>query len=349
MAEWKKILLTPNDTLELAIELLQKGGFRIALVADSQRKLVGTVTDGDIRRALIDKLTMTSQVKLIMNPNPISVSNKVENKDILALMTDQDILHMPIIDENGILCGLETLQHLIETPKHDNPIFLMAGGFGTRLHPLTKNVPKPLLKLSGKPILETIIEQFKLYGFHDFYISTHFESNQIQEYFNNGESQSISITYLHEDVPLGTAGSLGLLDKNKLLDLPLIVMNSDLLTKVDFNELLSFHNSQGGDATMCVREHSFQVPYGVVKTKSHQVISIEEKPTHKFFVNAGIYVLNPSILDDLDGKTYLDMPNLLEQKIKSGKINMFPLHEYWLDIGQMEHFEQAQKDSQKLF
>ena len=128
--------------------------------------------------------------------------------------------------------GLETLQHLIETPKHDNPIFLMAGGFGTRLHPLTKNVPKPLLKLSGKPILETIIEQFKLYGFHDFYISTHFESNQIQEYFNNGESQSISITYLHEDVPLGTAGSLGLLDKNKLQDLPLIVMNSDLLTKV---------------------------------------------------------------------------------------------------------------------
>jgi len=349
MFKFQKILIAPEDTLEHAINILHEGGYRIALVVDEYGKLLGTLTDGDIRRALINKLIMKSPVRLIMNSKPTTVNNKVSNKDILDLMSAQGLVHMPIIDKNGSLCGLETLQHLIEIPKRDNPVFLMAGGFGTRLHPLTKDVPKPLLKISGKPILETIIEQFKMYGFHNFYISTHFKSEQIKNYFKNGESHNINITYLHENVPLGTAGSLGLLEKNKLPNLPLIVMNGDLLTKVDFNELLSYHEKIGGDATMCVREDSFQVPYGVVKAKSHQVISIEEKPVYKFFVNAGIYVLDKSILDDIDGSSYLDMPNLLEKKIKSGKINMFPLHEYWLDIGRMEQFEQAQQDSKKLF
>ena len=348
MDDWRKVLLTPKDSLERTIKVLHEGGCRIALVADKFGMLLGTVTDGDIRRALINQLTMESSVSLIMNGNPITVDDKVKNKDILSLMSDKSLLHMPIIDKDGILCGLETLQHLIESPIYDNPIFLMAGGFGTRLHPLTKSTPKPLLKVGNKPILEMIIEQFINYGFHNFYISTHFKSEQIRDYFKDGELHNISIKYVHEDSPLGTAGSLGLLPDD-LPDLPIIVMNGDLLTKVDFKNLFNFHCEHNSEATMCVREYDFQVPYGVVEIDDYNIKRITEKPVHKFFVNAGIYVLNRSLINKVDGKSYLDMTDFLEKELNNSGVKAFPIHEYWLDIGQVEEYEKANREFSTVF
>ena len=348
MDDWRKVLLTPKDSLERTIKVLHEGGCRIALVADKFGMLLGTVTDGDIRRALINQLTMESSVSLIMNGNPITVDDKVKNKDILSLMSDKSLLHMPIIDKDGILCGLETLQHLIESPIYDNPIFLMAGGFGTRLHPLTKSTPKPLLKVGNKPILEMIIEQFINYGFHNFYISTHFKSEQIRDYFKDGKLHNVSVKYVHEDVPLGTAGSLGLLPDN-LPSLPIIVMNGDLLTKVDFKNLLNFHCEHNSEATMCVREYDFQVPYGVVEIDNYNIKEIKEKPVHRFFVNAGIYVLNRSLINKVDGKSCLDMTDFLEKELNNGGVNAFPIHEYWLDIGQMEEYEKANREFSAVF
>jgi dTDP-glucose pyrophosphorylase len=348
MNDWRKVLLAPEDSLEHTIKVLHNGGCRIALVADKFGVLLGTVTDGDIRRALIKHLTMEAPISLIMNSNPVVVDNKVKNKEILSLMSDQDLLHMPIIDKDGILCGLETLQHLIESPIYDNPIFLMAGGFGTRLHPLTKDTPKPLLKVGNKPILEMIIEQFINYGFHNFYISTHFKSEQIRDYFKDGKLHNVSVKYVHEDVPLGTAGSLGLLPDN-LPSLPIIVMNGDLLTKVDFKNLLNFHCEHNSEATMCVREYDFQVPYGVVEIDDYNIKEIKEKPVHKFFVNAGIYVLNRSLINKVDGKSYLDMTDFLEKELNNGGVNAFPIHEYWLDIGQMEEYEKANREFSTVF
>jgi len=348
MFDWKKVLLSSDDSLDKAIKVLHNGGFRIALVVDKSRKLLGTVTDGDIRRALINKLTMKSLVGLIMNSNPITVDNKATNKEMLHLMSNEGLLHIPFVDKNGIICGMETLQHLVENPTYDNPVFLMAGGFGTRLHPLTNDVPKPLLKVGNKPILEMIIEQFVSYGFHNFYISTHFKSEQIRDYFKDGELYDVSIKYVHEDVPLGTAGSLGLLPDN-LLDLPIIVMNGDLLTKVDFKNLLDFHCENNSEATMCVREYDFQVPYGVVEVDNYSIEQIKEKPIHKFFVNAGIYVLNRNLINKVDGKTYLDMTDFLENQLNSGRVNAFPIHEYWLDIGQMDEYEKANREFSNAF
>ena len=348
MDDWRKVLLTPQDSLERTVKVLHEGGCRIALVADKFGMLLGTVTDGDIRRALINQLTMESSVSLIMNGNPITVDDKVKNKDILSLMSDKSLLHMPIIDKDGILCGLETLQQLIESPIYDNPIFLMAGGFGTRLHPLTKSTPKPLLKVGNKPILEMIIEQFINYGFHNFYISTHFKSEQIRDYFKDGELHNISIKYVHEDSPLGTAGSLGLLPDD-LPDLPIIVMNGDLLTKVDFKNLFNFHCEHNSEATMCVREYDFQVPYGVVEIDDYNIKRITEKPVHKFFVNAGIYVLNRSLINKVDGKSCLDMTDFLEKELNNGGVNAFPIHEYWLDIGQVEEYEKANREFSTVF
>ncbi|ALE52169.1 alcohol dehydrogenase [Candidatus Thioglobus autotrophicus] len=344
MHNWKKTILKVEDTMEVAIKILNQESLRIVMVVDDDERLIGSITDGDIRRGLISQLPMNTLLTEIMHKNPIVVLAGGDKSNILAKMKELDLLQIPIVDSDGRIVGLETLQHLIEKKKFNNPVFLMAGGFGKRLAPLTNNTPKPLLKVGNKPILENIINQFIDAGFYNFYISTHYKAEMVREYFGDGSDWNVSIKYIYEDEPLGTAGSLGLLPDN-LPRLPILMMNGDLLTKIDFKELLRFHLQEGEDVTMCVREYDFQVPYGVVETNGKYVISIEEKPIHRFFVNAGIYVLNPSMLDMVDGKSYLDMPQLLEQKRRdSGKINMFPVHEYWLDIGQIEQFDQAQRD-----
>ena len=229
--------------------------------------------------------------------------------------------------------------------KFHNPVFLMAGGFGKRLHPMTNDTPKPLLKVGDKPILEMILKQFIDAGFHNFYISTHYKAEMIREYFGNGDKWNVSIQYIHEEKPLGTAGALGLLPKD-LLELPILVMNGDLLTKVNYKHLLDFHIEQGGEATMCAREYDIQVPYGVVEVEEQRVKSIIEKPVHKFYINAGIYVLNSAKVKSIDGDSYLDMPNLLNKLVSDNdeNIGMFPIHEYWLDIGRMDEFQQAQSE-----
>ncbi len=342
MKNWKKILLKPTNSIETTIQVLHSGGIRIALVVDSNNKLLGTVTDGDIRRALIGHIDMGCAVEEIMNCTPSTAFKSDPSDLVMSKMKSRDLLSIPLVDKQGTLVGLETLQHLLKNKKYDNPVFLMAGGFGTRLHPLTETKPKPLLNVGNRPILETIVKQFIDAGFHNFYISTHYKAEMIRDHFGDGSNWGVKIEYLHEDNPLGTAGSLGLLPDNGLL--PVVMMNGDLLTKISFEHLLDFHYEQGGLATMCIREYDLQVPYGVVDIEDQHVVGIVEKPVQKLFVNAGIYVLDPKLINCVDGTSYLDMPNLLESQIEQGEqINVFPIHEYWLDIGRMEEYEQAHK------
>jgi len=344
MCNWKQILLKPDNTLEEAIKTLHEGGCRITLIIDDDGKLLGTLTDGDVRRALIKHISMDDLVVEVMNNKPETALKSDQRRQILSMMRKKKFLHMPIVNEQGVLVGLETLQHLIKNISYDNPVLLMAGGFGTRLLPLTKETPKPLLKVGKLPILETIITQFIDAGFHNFYISTHYKSEMVRKHFGDGSAWGVSIQYIHETKPMGTAGSLGLLPRD-IQDLPILVMNGDLLTKVNFEHLLEFHKEQGGVATMCVREYDFQVPYGVIESKECRITSIVEKPVHQFFVNAGIYVLNPALVKSVDGKTYLDMPSLLESRIENGEqVDTFPLHEYWIDIGHLEEFERANRE-----
>ena len=348
MNNWKNTILKVADTIKDAINILDQEALRIVMVVDDSDILVGTVTDGDIRRGLIRYLSLDEPIIEIMFKTPTVALEKDSKESVLLKMKELDLLQIPIVNSDRKVVGLETLQHLIERERFDNPVFLMAGGFGKRLQPLTDNIPKPLLKVGTKPILENILNQFIAAGFHNFYISTHYKAEMVKNHFGNGGDWGVSIIYLHEETPLGTAGGLGLLPKN-LIDLPILMMNGDLLTKIDFKGLLSFHLNEGGDATMCAREYDFQVPYGVIKTNGQHVSSIVEKPVHKFFVNAGVYVLNPSMLDTIDGVSYLDMPDLLQEKIDGlSQVNVFPVHEYWLDIGQIEQFEQAQIDVTKF-
>ena len=339
MEDWSKILLKSSDSLEKAIKVLHNGGLQIALISDKKGKLLGTITDGDIRRALIKHRGMNCLVEELMNKNPVTSMSSDSSDVIMSRMKNRSLLHMPILDEKGLLVGLETLQHLTYGKKHDNPVFLMAGGFGKRLHPLTENTPKPLLKVGNQPILESIIKRFIKAGFHNFFISTHYKAEKVQAHFGDGSVWGVKIKYVNEKKPLGTAGSLGLLPKN-LPNLPILMMNGDVLTKVNFEHLLTFHKEQDSIATMCIREYDVQIPFGVVNIEEQQVKNIMEKPIEKYFVNAGIYVLQPELVNKVKSNTPIDMPNLLEKQIKEGiSVSVFPIHEYWIDIGHMKEYE----------
>ena len=345
----KKASILPSASLKDALLIIDREALRVALVVDEAEVFLGVVTDGDIRRGLLRGLTLDSNVIEVVNRHPTTAPIGTKRSDLLALMNNLDILFIPLVD-GPYLVGLETLHHaLVEKPVYQNPVFIMAGGFGTRLRPLTDQCPKPMLKVGTKPILETVIDRFIKAGFVNFYISTHYMPELIQAHFGDGAEFGVSITYVHEESPLGTGGALGLLPSDLPEELPLIMMNGDVLTTVDFQRLLDFHISNRADATMCVREYEYQIPYGVVEGKGNKIVKMVEKPVQRFFVNAGIYVVSPRVVQSVPKNYRIDMPTLLEQhQQERDNILMFPIHEYWLDIGQMGDFNRAQADIHTL-
>ncbi|ARU59556.1 mannose-1-phosphate guanyltransferase [Oleiphilus messinensis] len=340
--DWKKIIIHPSDSILRAIEVIDKESLRAALVTEDDQ-LLGMVTDGDIRRGLLRNIPLEGPVSQVMNKEPKVVYEGASRSSILDLMETFDLLLIPILRGNKLV-GVETLQHLTKRKKYDNPVFLMAGGFGTRLQPLTNSCPKPLLKVGEKPILETILDSFIEAGFHNFFISIHYMPEMIRDHFGDGSRWGVTIRYIHEDQPLGTGGALGLLPAD-INSLPIIVMNGDVLTKVDFVHLLKYHNEHESIATMCVKEYEYQVPYGVITTENHKILSMVEKPIQKFFVNAGIYVINSEVATGVEPNQNIDMPTLLDNYIKNDHtVSVFPVHEYWLDIGKMNDFKLAQQN-----
>ncbi|MDO6686264.1 MULTISPECIES: nucleotidyltransferase family protein [unclassified Agarivorans] len=346
---WQKTLISESSTIKQALEIINSEALRVVVVVDQDKKLLGMVTDGDIRRGLLNDLMLTDTVAKVMNPKPITAEIATSKEQLVQLMEDEQILSIPLLDDSGKIVGLETLHSALSKDTYENPVFIMAGGFGTRLRPLTDNCPKPMLKVGDRPILETVLISFIKAGFHNFYISTHYMPEQIHNHFGDGSDLGVSISYVHEDIPLGTCGALGLLPEDMSRDMPLIMINGDVLTKVDFQRLLSFHIENDADATMCVREYDYQIPYGVVNGDGIQITSMVEKPVQRFFVNAGIYVVSPRVIQSVEKNQKIDMPTLLEQHMEERqKVLMFPIHEYWLDIGRMDDFNRAQVDIYNL-
>ena len=344
---WENVLIPSDSTIHEALKAINDEALRIALVVDVNQQLLGTVTDGDVRRGLLNGRNLQDKVQSIINPEFISADVDSSREQLIDLMNENDVLSIPLL-KNGKVVGLETLHHVLEKPQLENPVFLMAGGFGTRLRPLTDSCPKPMLGVGDKPILEFVIRSFIKAGFFNFYIATHFMSEKIREHFGNGEQWGVKIKYIYEKKPLGTAGALGLLPST-MPDMPLVLMNGDILTKVDFERLLAFHDKNKADATMCVREFDYQIPFGVVDGEDGRIVTMIEKPTYQYFVNAGIYVVEPSIYHSVPRQHKVDMPELLEQKIADNhRILMFPIHEYWLDIGRLDDLERAQADFHAL-
>lgn len=348
MRDWERILISPDASLKEALEVIDREALRIALVVDEQRHLLGTLTDGDVRRALLRQMSLDVPVKQVMFAKPSAATKRWSSMHMLAWMEKKQLLQLPVVDDEGRLIGLKTLDGLLGHSVQDNPVFLMAGGFGTRLRPLTNTCPKPMLPIGQKPILEIIMQGFINAGFYRFYISTHYMPELIREHFGDGGKWGVEIQYIHEDEPLGTGGALGLLPHDEI-DKPMFMMNGDLLSTLDYRSLVAFHEEHGGVATMCVREFEQQVPYGVVQSVGGRVVDMVEKPVHKFSVNAGIYLLSPELVRSVQPGTRLDMPTLLLSEIDAGRtVNQFVMSDYWLDIGHMEDFQRAQKDFESL-
>ena len=340
---WRESVLPLDGTIQEVVQNLEKNSLRIVLIVNAHGVLVGTITDGDIRRGLLQGLTLNSQIRKVVNDNPICVDLNTDSTKVSKLMRIHKINHIPIVSENHKLVGL----HVLDNPGHNTIsknstlLVIMAGGEGRRLLPLTLNCPKPMLQIAGRPILEHIISNAYQEGFQKILISVNYLGNLIEKYFKNGSNFGLQIEYLKESLPLGTIGALSLI--NPKPESTFIVMNGDIITNIKLNELLEFHKKNGADLTVAVREQSWQNPYGVINIKDLEITEFIEKPTQINLINAGIYVMEPFILELLEKSVPCDLPSLIERvKAKFGKVIAFPLHETWLDIGNPLQFQQAQ-------
>ena len=347
---WTKTLVPPSAPIRDALVIMGKGRRQIALVVDEDNRLVGTVTDGDVRRGILNDIAAERPVSEIMHPAPSTILADMARADQILLMQSKNIHQLPVVDDNRHVVGLVTMGELIEhrTAGKPNMAVLLVGGLGSRLRPLTDDKPKPLISVGGRPVLETIVRQLREHGIHRLVFAVNHMASAIKDHFGTGEAFDVDIRYLEEDKPLGTAGPLGLLGEAP--DCPFIVMNGDILTNVDFSSLLSFHASAEAMATVATRTFEIEVPFGVIKNEGHIITDIIEKPVRQFQVNAGIYAFEPEVLQHIPSGVHRDMPDLLSELIKTGDtVSGFPIHEYWIDIGRLEDLNQASGEYGDVF
>ena len=340
---WRDSIVKINTPIKVAIERLNKVGIKIVLVLDDDYRLLGTISDGDFRRGILSGLSLEDTVEKIMNKNPRTASEGAGRLEILKVMTDTKILQIPIIDKNSFVVGLHLWDDISVQAKYSNIMVIMAGGKGSRLHPQTENCPKPMLLVAGIPILEHIIKRAQSQGFNHFIIAINYLGEIIEKYFKDGQKFGVKIEYLNEDVPLGTAGALSLLRSKP--ERAFILTNGDVITDINYSDFLEYHIAQNAAATVAVHTHEFQIPYGVVQINGLEVESYEEKPIVSSLINAGVYALEPDILDYIKEPRYRDMPEILDiSRDLKKKVIVYPLHESWIDIGRPIDLEIANKN-----
>ena len=329
---WQQAKLPIGSTIRQAVEVLNEVSLRIVLVVDETGILVGTVSDGDIRRGLLKGLSLTSLIDSIVRRDALVVPPGLGREVVVQLMIANSIQQIPIVDENLFVIGMHLWDQIGAPAERENLMVIMAGGKGTRLHPQTENCPKPLLPMAGKPILGHIINRAKGQGVSPFVLAIHHLGHMIEEYFGNGEAFGVKIEYLREESPLGTGGALSLLDP--LPNSAFVVTNGDVLTDINYGDLLEFHSQHKAMATMAIRVHEWQNPFGVVETKGVEIIGYEEKPLSRTYINAGVYVIEPHAISLMRRSAPCDMPTLFsmiqEQKMRTV---VYPIHERWLDVG----------------
>lgn len=337
-----------NSTIKQAMVVIDKNLTGGALVVNENNELVGTITDGDIRRAMLKGLSINDGIENTYSKNYKFVTEQHSKKKAKEYMLKNKIRQVPVIDKDRKLTDLYFLDDILTYDIKENYVFILAGGLGTRLRPLTENVPKPMLKVGGKPILELIIEQFKEYGFKNFIISLNYKGEIIEEYFKDGKEFDVNIEYITEPKKLGTAGSIALV-KEKLKK-PFIVINGDILTGIDFEKFLNHHVENNFSITVGVRNYEMNVPYGVVVTQNMLIQSLEEKPTYNFHISGGVYVVNPEIVKYIQEDEVYNMTDLIDDAINNKfRSGVYEITEYWKDIGQIEDYKKANTDIHEFF
>ncbi|MHB8108784.1 MAG: nucleotidyltransferase family protein [Syntrophorhabdaceae bacterium] len=347
----RRLCVSPDHTIREAMARVDCGACGIVLVVDEENHLVGTITDGDLRRAILAGCILESSVSVLLAskirtkyPKPVTAQIETTRDALLELLHKNDLRHLPILDSAGKVVDLVMLDDLI--PIQDLPLqaVIMAGGLGSRLRPLTDDLPKPMLPVGGKPLLELLIEQLRQVGIKRVNVSTHYKPEKISDHFGDGSSFGVELNYVNEDKPLGTGGALGLIDAPKE---PLLVINGDILTKVDFRSMLAYHQEHRAVMTVAVKQYGIKVPYGVIECEGSRICALKEKPQMHFLVNAGVYLLEPRAYEFIPHGEHFNMTDLIQRLLDSDHIvASFPIIEYWLDIGQLADYEQAQSDMQ---
>jgi len=347
----KSFFVGPDQTIRETIVCIDRNCKCIALVVDTERRLIGTVTDGDIRRAILAGTNLDLPVQQLLKQRtsplyrkPTTANMGTPPADLIRIMKEHSISQIPLLDEEGRVADLVTLDSLLPLGELlPLQAVIMAGGQGTRLRPLTEDLPKPMLPVGGRPVMEHIVEQLQKIGIRHVNVTTHYKSKKITDHFGDGRDFGVELKYVNEDQPLGTGGALGLISKPNE---PMLVINGDILTQVDFRAMLAYHREHHAEMTVAVRVYDMQVPYGVIEMKGHHVAGVQEKPHMRFFVNAGIYLLQPSVFKFIPHRQHFNMTDLIQRLVKKRQsVISFPIHEYWLDIGQHADYLQAQKDS----
>lgn len=351
MTDMTHLLIPVSMSIRDAMEQLDLGAKGIVFVTDADGRLLDTVTDGDVRRAILASLDLNLPVRRLLDvkdrsqlPTPVSTPLGTPEIELLHTMNVLDVRQIPLVDADGRVVDVALLSDLAKESEKPLTAVVMAGGFGTRLRPLTEQMPKPMLPVGDRPLLAHIIGQLREAGIEQLNVTTHYKADAISDHFGDGQGFGINISYVHEDLPLGTAGALALVEAS---DQPMLVMNGDILTRVDFRAMREFHRQQRADMTVGVRQYDLKVPYGVVETDGSLVTGLIEKPTISHFVNAGLYLINPDVRTLVPSGRRFDMTDLIHAAIAAGRrVACFPIREYWIDIGQMTDYERAQLDVQ---
>lgn len=343
MTQFQKYVVRNDQSVHEALQVIDETGKSFVMVVDGEFRLLGVVTDGDVRRAILRGTGLDVPVDRVMNRRPVVLPKGALRAEALRVMEESGIRQVPVIDEDGRLSGLFLKDIREPAPSRPNRAVIMAGGLGTRLRELTKDKPKPLLPVGRRPILETIVRQLESFGFRHVTMIVNYKAEMIRQHFGDGSHLNVAIDYIEEPKRLGTAGALHLIEGQ--VHEPFLLMNADLLTKLNVGQLMDNHEQGGYELTICVKEIELPVPYGVVEHEDHRLCEILEKPNMKFKINAGIYVMNPELLAHIPRDEYHDITTFINNLAGNGiAVGCFPIHEYWLDIGQAKDYEQARED-----
>ncbi len=349
MTEVAELFVTRETSMREVIARIDRGRIGIALVVDRERRLIGSITDGDVRRALLAGLGLDTTVAALLESKPdatprvpITAPAGTAPAALLDLLNRHDLRQIPLVDAGGRVVGIELLTNLVNAYQLPLRALVMAGGYGTRLQPLTQERPKSMLPVGDKPLLEVIVDQLQQAGIRRVNLATHYKADVIEQHFGDGSGFGVDIAYINEDEPLGTAGALARMPPS---DEPILVMNGDILSRINLVAMLDFHRSNGADLTVAVRPYALQVPYGVVRSEGITVTAIEEKPIVNYHVNAGIYLLTDAVSRLVPAGQRFDMTDLIERAVSEGRtVISFLVRESWIDIGQRDDYSRAQAD-----
>lgn len=337
------ILIHSNCTIREVLEKLNIGGKGIVLVVDEKHRLIGTITDGDVRRAILSGASIEDKINGIVHRNPVYVKEDIANEEIKDIFIRSAVKQIPVVNKEGVVINLISINDILLPEGKENPVIIMAGGLGTRLKDLTKEIPKPMLKVGQDPILHHIINNFKRYGYNKIIITVNYKANIIENYFQDGYAYGVKISYIREKERLGTAGGIKL--AQDYLAKPFFVINGDVFTNLNVDNMMQYHLKNKFDLTIAVRQYTYKIPYGVIEANEKMVINIKEKPEEEYLINGGIYCLNPEVIELIPDEQYYEITDLINDCIEKGlKVGYYEIEEYWMDIGRLEDYYKVNDD-----